>query len=212
MTENDLQSLVAADYLALAELLDTLSLERWDTPSLCEGWRVREVVAHLTMPVRYREDAFMAELRECEFDFTRLSNRIASRDAQLPIAELVGNTRDEVMHHWTPPGGGYHGALNHVVIHGLDITVPLGEPRRSPDATLQIVLDDLTQGGGHAHFGTDISGRTLQATDIDWSCPPLGGSAEDLALHMCGRTVPPGRLRGEIIAHWGTGARGSVEP
>jgi uncharacterized protein (TIGR03083 family) len=203
LTDDDLQSLVAADYLALADLLDTLPAARWDTPSLCEGWRVREVVAHLTMPARYSEDAFLSELRDCEFDFTRLSNRIAGRDAQLPTDELVGNLRDDVLHQWTPPGGGPHGALDHVVIHGLDITVPLGEPRRSPDATIQIVLDDLTRGGVHAHFGTDISGRTLHATDLDWSYgsgPRLHGSAEDLVLHLGGRNVPAGRLHGEMTA------------
>jgi len=192
-----------ADYLAVADLLASLPPERWDTPSLCEGWRVREVVAHLTMPARYDEAAFMAELRECEFDFTRLSNRVAGRDAQLPTEELVGSMRDEKLHQWTPPGGGTHGALNHVVIHGLDITVPLGEPRRSTDASIQVVLDDLTRGGGHAHFGTEISGRTLQVTDVDWcfgSGPSLRGPAEHLALHLCGRTVPAGALKGEITA------------
>jgi uncharacterized protein (TIGR03083 family) len=206
MTDDELQSLVAADYLALADLLGTLPPARWDTPSLCVGWRVREVVAHLTMPARYGEEAFMAELRDCEFDFTRLSNRIASRDAQLPTDELVKNLRAELLHQWMPPGGGSQGALNHVVIHGLDITVPLGEPRRSPDSTIRIALDDLTRGGGHAHFGTDISGRTLSATDIDWSYgsgPPLRGSAEDLVLHMCGRTIPGGRLQGEALARSG---------
>jgi hypothetical protein len=72
------------------------------------------------------------------------------------------------MRHWTPPGGGYHGTLNHVVIHGLDVTVPLGVPRRCPDETIRMVLDDLV-GGGHAHFGTQIEGRELQASDLDWS-------------------------------------------
>ena len=74
----------------------------------------------------------MEELRRCDFDFSRLSNQIAARDAELPAAELVANLRDDSMHHWTPPGGGYAGALNHVVIHGLDVTVPLGVPRSAP--------------------------------------------------------------------------------
>ena len=103
------------------------------------------------------------------------------------------------MHHWTPPGGGYHGALNHVVIHGLDVTVPLGVPRRSPDKTIRVVLDGLTQGGGHEHFGIDLRGRSLCASDLDWSYgsgAALRGSAEDLALAICGRTVPDGRLEG----------------
>jgi uncharacterized protein (TIGR03083 family) len=202
MTDDDLQTLVAAQYLALADLLDGLAPARWDTPSLCEGWRVREVVAHLTMPARYGEDEFMDELRDAEFDFTRLSNRIASRDAALPAADLVANMRDEGLHQWTPPGGGYRGALNHVVIHGLDITVPLGERRLASNAAMLIVLDDLAEGGVHANFGTDISGRALEATDIDWtfgSGAPLRGTAEDLALHICGRTLPVGRLDGMLL-------------
>jgi len=141
----DLQPAVAAEFVALAELLAAATRAQWDTPSLCAGWRVREVVAHMTMAARYAEDQFMAELRRCDFDFGRLSNEIAGRDAKLPADELVANLRSDVMAQWTPPGGGYHGALNHVVIHGLDITVPLGVPRRSPDDTIRIILDDLTR-------------------------------------------------------------------
>lgn len=197
-----LQPTVAAELSSLADLLAAASPAQWDTPSMCEGWRVREVVAHMTMAARYPEAEFMAELQRCEFDFTRLSNEVASRDASLPPAELVANLRSDVMQHWAPPGGGYHGALNHAVIHGLDMTVPLDVPRRSPDATIRVVLDDLAQGGGHAHFGTVIDGRRLEASDLDWSHgsgPVLRGAAGDLALAMCGRTVPAGRLDGEPL-------------
>jgi uncharacterized protein (TIGR03083 family) len=197
-----LQPVVAAEFVALAGLLDSATDAQWDTPSLCAGWRVREVVAHMTMAARYSEEEFMAELRRCEFDFGRLSNEVAARDAELPASELVANLRSDVMQHWTPPGGGWHGALNHVVIHGLDVTVPLGVPRRSPDATIRVVLDDLTAGGVQANFGTSIEGRSLQATDLDWSYgsgPALRGPAEDLALVLCGRAVPPGRLDGRPL-------------
>jgi uncharacterized protein (TIGR03083 family) len=204
MNDDDLQPLVAATYVSLADLLDARPAARWDTPSLCEGWRVCEVVAHLTMAARYSEEVFMAELREDEFDFTRLSNRIASRDANLSTGELLGNLRDEALHQWTPPGGGYLGALNHVVIHGLDITVPLCEPRRASDKAIRTVLDHLTAGGAHAHFGIDIQGRHLHTTDVDWtygSGPQLSGTAEDVALHLSGRRVPAGHLRGDLLAH-----------
>ena len=89
------------------------------------------------------------------------------------------------------------------MIHSLDITVPLGESRRASDTEMRIVLDDLTEGGGHAHFGTDIQGRALHATDIDWSYgsgPPLSGTAADLALHICGRSLPASSLEGEALA------------
>jgi uncharacterized protein (TIGR03083 family) len=203
MTDDaDLQPAVAAEFQALAGLLDSATDAQWDTPSLCAGWRVREVIAHMTMAARYSEEEFMAELRRCEFDFGRLSNEIAARDAELPAGELVASLRSEVMQHWTPPGGGWHGALNHVVIHGLDVTVPLGAPRRPPDATIRVVLDDLTVGGVHEHFGTSIEGRRLQATDLDWSYgsgPALRGPAGDLAVALCGRAIPPGRLEGEPL-------------
>jgi uncharacterized protein (TIGR03083 family) len=197
-----LQPAVAAEFLALADLLGSATEAQWDTPSLCAGWRVREVIAHMTMAARYSEEEFMAGLRRCDFDFTRVSNEIAARDAGLPAGDLVASLRSEVMQHWTPPGGGWHGALNHVVIHGLDVTVPLGVPRRSPDATIQVALDDLTAGGGHAHFGTSIEGRSLQATDLDWSYgsgPVLRGPAEYLALVLSGRTVPAGQLEGNPL-------------
>jgi uncharacterized protein (TIGR03083 family) len=198
-----LQPAVAAEFASLADLLAAASDAQWDTLSMCAGWRVREVVAHMTMAARYPEEDFMAELRRCEFDFTRLSNEVASRDASLPADELLASLRSGVMQRWTPPGGGYHGALNHVVIHGLDITVPLGAPRCSPGQTIRIVLDDLTTGRGHAHFGIMIDGRHLQASDLDWSHGSgqvLRGAAEDLALALCGRAVPPGRLEGQPLA------------
>ena len=194
-----LQPAVAAEFASLAGLLSAATDAQWDTWSLCAGWRVREVVAHMTMAARYSEPEFMAELRRCGFDFTRLSNEVAARDAKLPTSQLAGCLRSEAMARWTPPGGGYHGALNHVVIHGLDVTVPLELPR-PPDETMRVTLDDLTRGGGHEHFGISIDGRHLQASDLDWSYGSGGalrGPAAELALVLCGRAVPEGRLEGE---------------
>lgn len=155
---------MAAELTRLADLLDAASDAQWDTASLCAGWRVREVVAHMTMAARYPQEQFMAELQRCGFDFTRLSNEIAARDARLPAGELIKNLRSEVMQHWAPPGGGYRGALNHAVIHGLDVTVPLGVPRLAPDQTILVILDDLTEGDVNERFGIDVAGTCRQPT------------------------------------------------
>src|SRR6478736_4538034 len=93
----DLQPAVAAEFQALAGLLDSATEAQWDTPSLCAGWRVREVIAHMTMAARYSEEEFMAELRRCDFDFGRLSNEIAARAAG-GAASLTGR------HHPGRPG------------------------------------------------------------------------------------------------------------
>jgi hypothetical protein len=39
--------MIAAERMELLEFLGTLSAKDWLVPSLCEGWRVRDVVAHL---------------------------------------------------------------------------------------------------------------------------------------------------------------------
>lgn len=206
ITDDELQPLVAASYSSLADRLEALPPSGWDAPSLCEGWRVREVVAHMTMPVRYDEEAFTAELRDCEFDFTRLSNRIADRDADFPVDTLISQLRDDDLHHWTPRGR-YEDALNHVVVHSLDITVPLGESRRSSDEAITHVLEGLTEGGAHTFFGTDLAGRRLEASDLDWhhgSGERLRARAEDLVLCICGRQVPPERLEGAPLSPGGS--------
>lgn len=162
---------------------------------------MREVVAHMTMAARWTEEEFMAELRSCDYDFTRLSNSVMRPRRGAAEDSLVAGLRSPVMHHWTPPGGGVRGALNHVVIHGLDITVPLGAERGAPEPAVVAVLDDLTYGGGHAHFAVAIDGRSLRATDLDWSYgsgPALRGGG-DLASALCGRRLPAGRLQGDPL-------------
>jgi hypothetical protein len=45
----------------------------------------------------------------------------------------------------------------------------------------------------------DLTGISLQATDLDWTYgagTPVLGSAQDLALVLCGRKLPAGRLTG----------------
>jgi uncharacterized protein (TIGR03083 family) len=199
MTDEERQIRTEAGFVALADLLAAASGAQWDTPSLCAGWRIREVVAHLTMPARYSEEAFMAELSACDFDFGRLSDKIAARDAELSTPELVANLRSEILHRWTPPGGGQRGALNHVVVHGLDVTVPLGAPCVADDDTLRVVLDDLTLGAVHQQFGTVIDARYLEATDLAWSYGSgsvLRGPALEIVLALCGRTIPNAHLEG----------------
>jgi uncharacterized protein (TIGR03083 family) len=192
-TDPDLQAAVITELDALAAALEATSPTSWDQPSLCAGWRVRDVVAHMTMAARYDHAAFEAELRASNFDFTELSDRIALRDSAAPIASLLADLRSDALRQWAPPGGGFAGALNHAVIHSLDITTPLGIARMSSDATMRVVLDGLAAGGVHAHFGTSIDGVELRATDLGWSYgtgPTTAAPAHVLALAMCGRAVP----------------------
>lgn len=196
---------IAEEFLALAGLLEAAGPPVWDAPSLCEGWRTREVVAHVTMPVRYSGPAFMAELEAAGGDFGRLSNTVAARDGALPTERLLADLRSDVLHGWQPPGGGIDGALTHCVVHCLDIVESVPLARRVPDARIARVLSLVVAPAAPNLFGTDLSGVELRADDIDWSYgagAPVEGPAQALALVACGRLLPAGRLRGEAAARF----------
>ena len=202
MNDENMARLIRAEFEALADRLVASPPDVWDAASLCEGWRTREVVAHVTMAARYSNDEFMAELRDCGLDFTVLSDKVATRDGQLPLQTLLDDLRSPTLHAWRPPGGGDLGALSHVVIHGIDIAALVDADPKVSDESLVIVLDSLAS-GGHSHFGIDAAGRRFEADNLDWSQgsgDPLRGRAADLVAALSGRTVPPQRLTGNPLA------------
>jgi uncharacterized protein (TIGR03083 family) len=191
----DVQALVGDCYLRLAELLEQQDADRWESPSLCAGWRIRELVAHVTMPARYTGEQFGLELAAANGDFALLSNLIAARDGELSIDELLADLRSPVLAGWQPPGGGAIGALNHVVVHGLDASNALGLPRPCSDEAARLILDSLT-GGVAEYFGVSLDGLQLVADDLDWqwgSGSPVTGSAGELISLACNRTLTDGR-------------------
>jgi uncharacterized protein (TIGR03083 family) len=203
--DGDLMEQVAAQRRELAGILDGLAAADWEVPSLCAGWRVREVVAHITMPFRYSPARFMTELARSGGSFGRMADRCARKDAQQPVSELAAALRDNAAHPWRPPGGGLAGALTHDVIHGLDITVPLGLDQPVQDQRLRVVLDSVTSPRAVRHFGAALDGVELRADDLNWSFGsgvPVSGAARHLALVVCGRTVPAGCLDGAAAARF----------
>jgi len=205
MTEDRLREALVKERGEQADLLATLRPEQWDAPTLCDGWRVREVVAHTTTPFRTSLGRSLLELVKARGDVNRMADRCARRDAlMLPPEKLLASLRDNVAHPWTPPGGGVHGALAHEVIHGLDITVGLGLDRLVPPERVAMVLTGMRP-KNIAFFGADLAGVELRATDLDWSHgtgTPLRGPAQDLLLVLCGRRLPPGRLTGEAATRF----------
>ncbi|GAB1516904.1 maleylpyruvate isomerase family mycothiol-dependent enzyme [Actinophytocola sp. KF-1] len=177
---------IAAERGELAEVLAGLTEEQWDAPSLCAGWRVREVVAHMTAPFREPDARFLRATTADEIN--RAADELARADAgRLTSAELTAALRDNTRHPWRP--GSDVGALCHDVIHGLDITVALGLGRQVPPDRLRLVLDRIVpdQAG---FFGVDLAGKRLVATDLDWSHgdgEEVSATAQELLLVACGR-------------------------
>jgi uncharacterized protein (TIGR03083 family) len=192
-TETDVQALVGPQFRALADTLAAEPASIADAPSLCAGWAVKNVLAHMTMAARYDGPAFMAELAAVGHDFGALSEKVARRDGELGFDRLLDDLRSDTMATWAPPGGGAIGALSHVVIHSLDITSALDLVRTADDQATLLVLMAMTAGGVSTHFGVDPTGRLLKATDVDWQSgagQPVEASAGDLILALAGRPRP----------------------
>src|SRR5258707_14838723 len=112
ITESELPVKIAAERRELARVLSDLPASAWDAATLCAGWRVREVVAHMTMPFRYSVPRFVVEVVKARGSFNRMADRCARRDAdRLSSDELTTSLADNTNHPWKPPGGGFQGAL-----------------------------------------------------------------------------------------------------
>jgi uncharacterized protein (TIGR03083 family) len=194
-----LMAAITAERRDQLAVLAGLRPAEWDAPTLCAGWRVREVVAHQTMPFRYSGPRFALELARDAGRFHRMADRVARRDAAATEpAQLLRALRDNLAFPWKPPGGGLAGALAHDVIHGLDITTARPAGRAVPLDRVAFVLEQVSS-MRRSPFGVDLAGIALRADDLDWALgtgAPLTGAAQDLLLVCCGRTLPAGRLSG----------------
>src|SRR5512141_2377630 len=96
---------VAAELSELADVLAVLPDDAWDAPSLCAGWRVREVVAHLTLPMHASAPVVVLGLLRARMRWDVLADRRARLDARQSPEQLVAALRAPRMQAWTPPGG-----------------------------------------------------------------------------------------------------------
>jgi uncharacterized protein (TIGR03083 family) len=185
--------LVAAQRRNLAAQLTGLPVPHWETETLCSGWTVRHVVAHLLMPFRYSKPRYAIGMLCAGGNFNRFADRVARRDATANPDDLVRRLRENTDNPWQPPGGGYEGALTDLVVHSLDIARPLGVAARIDPIALGVVLDTLVSAQSRRFFGIDLDGLELRASDIEWTHGggrSVVGPAEDLVLALTRRRTP----------------------
>lgn len=197
---DDLMATIAAERRAFSNILEALPQQDWNTPSLCTGWRIREVVAHMTMPLRFSTPRFIGEMLRSRGNFAQMADRVARHDAQEPVSTLLHRWRTNEDTRWKPPGGGLKGALTHDIVHGLDITIPLGIRHSVSEASLLTVLDQATSPLSQKHFRLDLTGIRLEADDLDWAFgagEPLRGAAHHLLMVLMDRKLPTGVLTGQ---------------
>ena len=183
---------VAEQRRQIAGLLDGLDDAQLATPSLCLGWDVKTVAAHVVSTVEDGTAGFL-RLAVRRGSLARAIDELARGRAQLPTAEIVASLRRCADHPVSPPLFGPLGPLADSLVHSGDIRIPLGLPFE-PDAQLTaLALDFLT---GRWPIGFLPLGRLrrirLSATDVNrtWrEGAEISGPVAALMMSVCGRAA-----------------------
>jgi uncharacterized protein (TIGR03083 family) len=180
--------------LALADLLDELSPPEWEAASLCAGWRVRDVAAHVAMtPQVPGVRAMLADAVRARGRFDRLNHDVAVRHAESrPPAQLVAELRTHAGSRRLPAVTNYRNIVLDVVVHSQDIAIPLHRELPAPRAAVVAAATRAWTMGWPFWARRRLRGLQLVATDADWTAgegEPVHGPIDALVLLLTGRTA-----------------------
>jgi len=202
MRRRDIWAAIHEERALLVEVLRHLTPEQFEAPSLCAGWRVRDVVGHLCGLAhqyrRYTLPIFTGVIRN-GFRPNRFWDRDArARGAAPPealvdeLARAVGERR----HPWPAF------PLAETIVHGQDIRLPLGLDRTFPTERLIVVADLLRLPNYPPTRRTPTHGLRLEASDAAWASGRglvVRGPLKTLVLAMAGRPVMTDALTGDGV-------------
>jgi len=197
----DTWTLIHAERRALVDDLSSLTPDQWAEASLCAGWSVRDVLAHMTATAKMTPAKFFAALIGSGFRFDAMVAKGLARELGSSGADALHQFQ-AVIDATTHPPGPTLAMLGEVVVHSGDIRRPLGIAHAySPEALTGAAdfykLSNLLIGAKKR-----IAGVTLCATDVDWSTgmgPEVTGPMMSLVLAMCGRAAALDDLSGEGV-------------
>lgn len=200
----DLLQMIADERRRLADLVDALNPEQLNTPSLCAGWSVQQVVGHLVAAVAASNLAALKLLARSGFSIHKANARLAVQTADRPAGELAALLREHADNPFRPPIVGYPGQLTDLQVHGQDIRRPLGLPADLRPERLRVSLDFLVGGRAVGFVPKQRpAGLRIEASDLDWAWgdgPLVRGTGEAVMLALTGRRVALAELEGDGVA------------
>ncbi len=197
----DLMRLAADERGDLAEFLDTLEPDQWDAPSLCAGWSVHDVVAHVVSYDNMSPGAMIGR---------RIKGLGRGGPNEVGRAQFAAHSPQELTAllraHPTPtgPGAWFGGAvgLTDGLIHQQDIRRALNLPRTVPGDRVEPALKFALR-SPKLPSRKHIRGLHLVASDLDWqhgTGPDVTGPAEALLMAVAGRPDALTDLSGAGVA------------
>jgi uncharacterized protein (TIGR03083 family) len=193
--------MIAAERRHMADLFAGLTTEQLARPSLCDAWTMHEVAAHLASYLRFGQLKILGCMLAGAGDFAPGNQQLARYYARRPTADLIASLRQNAESRTTPPRSGYDPMLADLILHGLDVRIPLGIPRQIPADRLAVTFHLLGNvlSPGFA-IGARLRGLRFETTDTGWTTgagPVVRGPAEAVVLAMSGRTVAWAGLTGD---------------
>ncbi|MFP7761404.1 maleylpyruvate isomerase family mycothiol-dependent enzyme [Marisediminicola sp. LYQ85] len=184
---------------ALIRDLESLEPGRWTTASLCPGWDVHDVLAHLVDSAKTTRLGFVRRMLAARFDFDRDNAAGVARERTRDPGRTLDRFRSVSSSTSTPPVA-LATRLVEAYVHGEDIRRPLGidsdyPPEHVATALAYQVTTSVKIGGGKelAH------GWRLVATDtelVHGDGPEVRAPAIALLLAISGRPVSAAELGG----------------
>ncbi len=187
---------------SLLETFEQLDDDQWSVPSLCERWTIRDVLAHLVLAIRPPMKRYIVAVAGAWGNFDRANCELALADAHKPVGDLLSDYRSVLEHRFSPPGWPQAAPLGDILLHTMDVRIPLGLETHQPAEHYEPVLMLLF---GRAGKTLGRSGRPAvrwTATDHEWSHgdgPIVRGTMADLTLTVAGRGARLDHLEGEGV-------------
>ena len=193
---------IHAERSALADDLSQLDDAAWTTPSLCAGWTVQDVVAHLTAGASIGRFRWLASMSTTRFDDGRHNQRWIAEHRGATPAETLQRFRD-IVDSTVAPSGHTEAWLGEVIVHGADIRRPLGIDHRPPTHAITTVADFFARRDFTVASASTIDGLQLRADDGPFHVgdgPLVTGTTVALVVAMAGRSAYLDDLDGPGVA------------
>lgn len=184
----------------LTEALEDLSEQEWHHPSLCRGWTVRQVAAHVAL-----QNTTWSMMPRAVLDMVKSGgmngaiHKMACRHAKNPTSQIIAEIRDRIGV-WRPlPSLTYHDTAVDYLVHAQDIAVPLGRRLDMPADAAVVAANRVWTADRMFHARKKLAGYRLVATDTTWSAghgQEVTGPISALLLLLTGRPAGLARLSG----------------
>ncbi|MEU1983399.1 maleylpyruvate isomerase family mycothiol-dependent enzyme [Nocardia sp. NPDC019395] len=198
----DVWPTVRAERGALIADLEGLTDEQWETPSLCAGWSVHDVLAHIVASAKTSKLGFGWEFARARFDFDRFTENGVERERAVNPAETLDRLRAVLDRTVSPPAPA-DSRLVEMIVHGEDIRRPLGLSRAYPEEAVTDALRlQIRTSAGFGGGRELVSGLALVADDSDFttgSGAEVRGPLLALLLVASGRGVAAAELHGSGV-------------